>query len=413
MTNSELVSSATASAQAIKINLKGAKQTTVALLDDLGVKVDAQATAKAAMKAKRGGLAPLTIWDNQNVPLIYKLDEQVFAAYMQKHFGEEWLPPQNATISFNAESKTFDVVAGIPGKGSNLSQFRQALDAAMAKPGVVNLTITPTPIAPKVSNAAAETAKKQADTFLTSDITMLRGGQVVFTLEPQEIATLLDITADATRGTISVSPNGDKVQAFVDGPVQNTVNRAARDQVVVVDPNTRAESIIQAGASGIALANRPALSTSITTALREHQPLAVELTVTQSPFASKTISGSGRWIDVNLSSQTATLFIDNTVFASYVISSGRAATPTNVGEFYIRSKYPMQTMSGTINGEYYNVPNIPWVSYFNSDGEAFHGTYWHSNFGTPMSHGCINMRIEDAKVVYDFAPIGTRVTVHY
>lgn len=58
---------------------------------------------------------------------------------------------------------------------------------------------------------------------------------------------------------------------------------------------------------------------------------------------------------------------------------------------------------------YYYLPNVPWVMFFYNDqvakmrGFSFHGTYWHDNFGTPMSHGCINMRSEEAKMLYDWA----------
>jgi lipoprotein-anchoring transpeptidase ErfK/SrfK len=46
-------------------------------------------------------------------------------------------------------------------------------------------------------------------------------------------------------------------------------------------------------------------------------------------------------------------------------------------------------------------------------GYALHGTYWHSNFGQPMSHGCVNMRTPDAEWLYQFAPVGTAVRVQY
>jgi lipoprotein-anchoring transpeptidase ErfK/SrfK len=48
----------------------------------------------------------------------------------------------------------------------------------------------------------------------------------------------------------------------------------------------------------------------------------------------------------------------------------------------------------------YDLPGVPWVSYFTSNGVAFHGTYWHNDFGVPHSHGCINLTPEDAKWVY-------------
>jgi len=48
----------------------------------------------------------------------------------------------------------------------------------------------------------------------------------------------------------------------------------------------------------------------------------------------------------------------------------------------------------------YELSGVPWTSFFTESGVAFHGTYWHDNFGTPMSHGCINMRIDEAKWVF-------------
>ena len=52
----------------------------------------------------------------------------------------------------------------------------------------------------------------------------------------------------------------------------------------------------------------------------------------------------------------------------------------------------------------YELPGVPWVSFFVFEtGVAFHGTYWHYNFGRRMSHGCVNMTMEDAKWLYRWA----------
>ena len=64
-----------------------------------------------------------------------------------------------------------------------------------------------------------------------------------------------------------------------------------------------------------------------------------------------------------------------------------------------------------MSGPGYSLPNVEWVSYF-VKSYAIHGTYWHNNFGTPMSHGCVNMRVREAKWLFNWAPKGTRVIVH-
>ena len=72
-----------------------------------------------------------------------------------------------------------------------------------------------------------------------------------------------------------------------------------------------------------------------------------------------------------------------------------------------------QTMYGCIQGECYYVPDVPWVMYFTDWGHALHGTYWHSNFGHVMSHGCVNLPLDFAEWLYNWTPYGTPVVVHY
>jgi len=88
---------------------------------------------------------------------------------------------------------------------------------------------------------------------------------------------------------------------------------------------------------------------------------------------------------------------------AFIVSTGLPATPTVQGKFRIGLKVRSQTMTGgSPEYGYYNLPNVQWVQYF-YEGYSFHGTYWHNNFGRPMSHGCINMTNADAKWLFDWA----------
>ena len=98
------------------------------------------------------------------------------------------------------------------------------------------------------------------------------------------------------------------------------------------------------------------------------------------------------------------------VLGSYV-STGKAGFETPLGTYAILSKLTSQTMAGVIGGESYNVPEVPWVMYFTSGGHALQGTYWHNSFGTPMSHGCVNLPLDMAARLYDWAPVGTPVVI--
>jgi lipoprotein-anchoring transpeptidase ErfK/SrfK len=98
------------------------------------------------------------------------------------------------------------------------------------------------------------------------------------------------------------------------------------------------------------------------------------------------------------------------VMFSYV-STGRPGFDTPLGNYSVLVKYDSQTMEGVLGGEYYNVPDVPWVMYFTNSGHAIHGTYWHNNFGSVMSHGCVNLPMDVAAWMYSWAPIGTPVTI--
>jgi lipoprotein-anchoring transpeptidase ErfK/SrfK len=120
------------------------------------------------------------------------------------------------------------------------------------------------------------------------------------------------------------------------------------------------------------------------------------------------IDDNERWIDVDLSTQTLRAYEGDDLLDVFTISSGRAGTPTVVGTFEIWVKVRIQDMSGPG----YYIQDVPWVMYFYED-YGLHGTWWHNNFGTPMSAGCVNMTIADAEWLYSWASVGTVVNVHY
>ncbi len=114
---------------------------------------------------------------------------------------------------------------------------------------------------------------------------------------------------------------------------------------------------------------------------------------------------------ISLSQQYAWAFQGDVVMWQGYVSTGRVPYDTPPGSFTVLTKYKTQTMEGVLGGEYYNVPDVPDILYFTNQGHALHGTYWHNNFGTPMSHGCINLPMEVAEWMYDWGPIGMTVDI--
>jgi lipoprotein-anchoring transpeptidase ErfK/SrfK len=116
---------------------------------------------------------------------------------------------------------------------------------------------------------------------------------------------------------------------------------------------------------------------------------------------------SDRWIDVDLSAQTVFAMQGDQIVNRFLVSTGLWPNVTVTGEYRIYVKYRAADMSGPG----YYLPDVPYVMYFYK-GYGLHGTYWHNNFGHPMSHGCVNLRTPDAGWIFDWSSVGTVVSVH-
>jgi hypothetical protein len=115
-----------------------------------------------------------------------------------------------------------------------------------------------------------------------------------------------------------------------------------------------------------------------------------------------------RWFDVNLTKQTLVAYDGTRAVYATLISTGEAGledpahtTATKRGIFRIHTKHVSSTMSSDEAGEEFELRDVPYVQYFDQ-GYALHGAYWHDRFGTPKSHGCINLTPEDARRLFFF-----------
>ncbi len=114
---------------------------------------------------------------------------------------------------------------------------------------------------------------------------------------------------------------------------------------------------------------------------------------------STVINPDKKLIKVSLSGQKLTAYEDKQVVFQASVSTGKRYMETPKGEFFINRKHASKHMGDgglTSRLDAYELPGVPWTSFFHPSGIAFHGAYWHDNFGAPMSQGCVNMRPADA-----------------
>ena len=139
--------------------------------------------------------------------------------------------------------------------------------------------------------------------------------------------------------------------------------------------------------------------------------MAATLTSVEQPSLQNAIAtlkrSQQRWIEVDLSRQRLIAWDGKHWVNAMVVSTGKATTPTPTGVFSIYVKYPTARM----RGEDYDIADVPHVMYFHQ-GYGFHGAYWHNAFGTPVSHGCINIAPDKAQWLFNFAGVGTPVVIH-
>jgi lipoprotein-anchoring transpeptidase ErfK/SrfK len=122
----------------------------------------------------------------------------------------------------------------------------------------------------------------------------------------------------------------------------------------------------------------------------ELSPLSTDV-----PDALKTIY-------VDLTSQYVMAFEDERLVLRTRCASGtgRSQTPTGKFDTYHKGPSVHMTNDGDPKKDLYDLPGVPWCSFFTGTGIAFHGTYWHNDFGKPRSHGCVNLPNSAAKFIY-------------
>lgn len=106
-------------------------------------------------------------------------------------------------------------------------------------------------------------------------------------------------------------------------------------------------------------------------------------------------------IEIDLTVQRLRAYQGNNLVYDFPVSSGLPWMPTVTGEFTVWAKVKAQRMTGgrIEDGTFYDLPNVPFVQYF-YQGYGLHGAYWHNDFGKPRSHGCVNLRPDDARALF-------------
>ncbi|QWW19394.1 L,D-transpeptidase family protein [Schaalia sp. 19OD2882] len=396
-------------------------------LTDLGVVVDTRATARAALSTSTplwnavmaDSAAPVT------VPLVTSVDARVAEApsVIDKAVTTA---PTDAEVRRSASSGDFEASPGSPGQRVDpielAEQVQSALSASPAQEPL-RVSATPRPTPPAVTTAEARAAATAANTRLAQEVTLAADGRK-WTAEAHVKATWLKVVTIDSQPTLSV--DRAQVRTWVD-QVADRFALPPVSEVVNVDEAGKVLEKFRPARPGKTIGQRDALVSAIETALLQGTPLAAEMFVEEVPAATENrVVSAGperfahaarpdeKWIDVNLAERTMTAYVGTSqVHGPVAMNDGGQGHPTVEGTFKIYHKMRVQDL-GCSSGYDWCVPQVPWISYFEGDF-AIHAAPWAHTFGLGSgleSHGCVNVPVEDAKWIFEWAPEGTVVVSH-
>jgi lipoprotein-anchoring transpeptidase ErfK/SrfK len=251
-----------------------------------------------------------------------------------------------------------------------------------------------------------------------SKIDALIHQSVVLTLNNKQIKPLPEEIVKWVK--VSNSPNG-RVLMAVKPNILNYLNSLAAqnskqpvDQVMATRQDGSTQVVID-GQDGVGFDDLQSAASQVAEKLMGAQGLNINLPSSTTKFNTVAAPAGFKWIDVNIAAKHMEMYEQGTVVQTYPVSAGAPETPTPQGHFKIFEKLQVQDMRGyNANGTKYFQPHVRWVSYF-SGSNAIHGNYWRplSWFGNRnSSHGCVSVPDDEAKWVYNWAPVGTPIVVH-
>ncbi len=131
-------------------------------------------------------------------------------------------------------------------------------------------------------------------------------------------------------------------------------------------------------------------------------------TIEPTPISKPTATDQPKtWVEVDISEQKLIFYGDGDEVREFLVSTGLPQTPTVEGTYNIERLYESCNMRGLG----YFTEGVPYCMFF-YEGYALHGAWWHNNFGHQMSHGCVNLRPEDAGWIFERVGVGTKVIIH-
>lgn len=368
----------------------------------LGLSVDAKKLSSEAFANRP--LWNLGAWFGKPVSTSVTVDQAQSNAALKQAFPQAYTAPTDAAVTFTGT--TYAATPAKAGSGLDTTTIASSVSASASKGSLGHLTVNAQKVAvdAPLSTSTAQATVTKLNTMLQA-VGFYVGTERTVPIAPDVAASWLTITPDAASHTFTIAADQAKIQTAVNA-LPGEVNRAAQNGEDIVNSAGKVLETVTPTQSARVLGDTATVAKSFADQLAQGKA-AYTLPVTETPAQTTKIERS---LDVNLENQTVSMIQNGQVVNTWLMSAGLPATPTPTGHFTVWVHVREQTMSSEQYG--YSVPNVQWVMYFDDNGDAFHGVYWHNNFGHPMSHGCVGLPVDEAQQLYNWTPNGTEVYIH-
>lgn len=416
LTHAEAVAKMTRAFDESGITVRHGKTSKTFPYKDMGISFNIEHAVKSAFSSR----STVSSLFNENIPMPVSIDNSTARSVVNAGMvGKSAVRDEN--ITFNNDAYVLD--KGAEGQSIDVDDIDQSVihqscqgfctgnDDDISDRPSINVMITHgEPYA--ITNA--DDIIKSANAFIGRSYTISLDGNIM-TIPKATVSQWISISSQSGKSVIV--PNTSAITSSMNAYLDTLGTAAENEHIITTPDGGRDIATISYGSNGNKVVIDHA-DTLISNAISSNKDLSLKATRVMVPFTQQRTkapsdfnSANGSpWITIDLSAQTAYAYKGTTLIKTFPLATGEAGSDaTDVGTYYVNVKYTSQTMRGAD----YVSPNVPWVSYFNG-GEGFHGAPWNTyniTHGIPSSHGCANMFIDDAKWIYDFAPIGTKVEV--
>lgn len=382
-------------------------------LDELGLAFSADQVTNDAYNFGRSGNWKIRLKDNFNmatgrakVTMTPQIDQGKFDAELGKIVQVVEVPAQNAGIVIT--NGNISVTPSAVGRGVDKIKLQNDLKNMINQNKLdTQITLITSVLQPAVKEPGTAQAQGQAARFMQSAPIQLTYQDKTFTANKADVGNWISFSASGDKLVADVDPQ--KVGGYV-ASIAKKVEVKKVDRVVMADTG----QVLEEGQDGIGMDANGLVKNLRNRVLSASSGPAIAIATYGVPKGEKVkyphaqpCRYDTRYVDVNLSEQTLYAFEGCNLVNQFLISSGLTG-PTPTGEFHVYSKSRVTRMTGPG----YDLPGVEWVSWFTGD-YSIHGTYWHHNFGHPMSHGCVNASNGDAEWLYGWDDVGTPVYIHY